>query len=119
MGGAMATQKLSTDVIQAAIEGFEVQKRRINEQIGELRQLLTGDTPAGAAPAGPKKKKRRMSAAGRKAIAEAQRKRWASTKKEAAPPKVKRKLSAAGRKAIADATRKRWALARAQKAAAQ
>ena len=42
-----------------------------------------------------------MSAAGRKAIAEAQRKRWAAAKGESAAPKVikkqKRRLSAAGK----------------------
>jgi hypothetical protein len=62
-----------------------------------------------------------MSAAGRKAIAEAQRKRWAvkkaadgTTHHEVAKPK--RKLSAAGRQAIIAATKKRWALKRAQAA---
>jgi hypothetical protein len=62
-----------------------------------------------------------MSAAGRKAIAEAQRKRWAAAKKPTEPApheaaKPKRKLSEAGRKAIADATRKRWAAVKAAKA---
>jgi hypothetical protein len=65
-----------------------------------------------------------MSAAGRKAIAEAQRKRWAASKKAAEGPapevasKPKRKLSAAGRKAIIAATKKRWALKRAEAAKA-
>jgi len=115
----MAAQKLTTDVIEAAIEGFESQKRRIDSQIAELRQMLTGTAPEATETAEPIKRRRRMSAAGRKAIAEAQRKRWAAAKQEVAPPKVKRKLSAAGRKAIADATRKRWALVKAQKAAAK
>ena len=60
-----------------------------------------------------------MSAAGRQAIAEAQRKRWAALKDESAAPKPakkpKRKLSAAGRAAIVAALKKRWA---AKKAAA-
>jgi hypothetical protein len=59
-----------------------------------------------------------MSAAGRKAIAEAQRKRWAAAKGEAvdAEPakKPKRKLSAAGRAAIIAATKKRWAAKKAE-----
>jgi hypothetical protein len=58
-----------------------------------------------------------MSAAGRRHIAAAQRKRWAAVKKNQAQAKSaakpatpkKRKLSAAGRKAIIEATRKRWA----------
>jgi hypothetical protein len=58
-----------------------------------------------------------MSAAGRKAIAEAQRKRWATQKAETqrgpSPKKAKRKLSAAGRAAIVAALKKRWAAKRA------
>ena len=58
-----------------------------------------------------------MSAAGRKAIAEAQRKRWAAQKTETkatpAPKKTKRKLSAAGRAAIVAALKKRWAMKKA------
>ncbi len=63
-----------------------------------------------------------MSAAGRKAIAEAQRKRWAALKDgaaapEKAPKKAKRKLSAAGRAAIVAALKKRWAAKKAAKKA--
>ena len=62
-------------------------------------------------------KKRGMSAAGRKAIAEAQRKRWAAAKTEA-PKTVKRAkkrrvLSAAGKAAIVAALKKRWAAKKA------
>ncbi len=38
----MPTQKLTNEVIAAAIEGFDAQKRRIDEQIGELRAMLSG-----------------------------------------------------------------------------
>ena len=38
----MPTQKLTAEIIHAAIEGFESQKRRIDSQIDELRQLLNG-----------------------------------------------------------------------------
>ena len=55
-----------------------------------------------------------MSAAARKRIGDAQRKRWAESKKTSSPvapkaPKPKRKLSTAGKKAIVEATKKRWA----------
>jgi hypothetical protein len=63
---------------------------QIDEQIAKLQQaraLLTGGATAragggisagtGKAPKAPKKR-RKMTAAGRKAIAEAQRKRWAA-----------------------------------------
>jgi len=116
----MAAQTLSADVINAAIEGFEFQKRKIDEQIGELRRLLS---PVSVAHAAAGKPRRKMSAAGRRAIAEAQRKRWAATKTKgqaggASAAKPKRRLSAAGRKRIIEATKKRWALVREQKKAA-
>jgi hypothetical protein len=59
-----------------------------------------------------------MSAAARKRIGDAQRKRWAESKKQSESPseratrealKPKRKLSAAGRKRISEATKRRWA----------
>jgi hypothetical protein len=59
-------------------------------------------------------------------MGDAQRKRWAESKKEPGPlspvapeaAKPKRKLSAAGKNSIADATRKRWARVRAEAATA-
>ena len=116
-------QKLSNEMITAAIDGFEQQKARIDSQIAELRAMLPGTSAAPAASAAPRKAGRRgrgkMSAEGRARIAEAQRKRWAVLKGEsespaAGPVKKKRRLSAAGRKAIIDATKKRWALKRAE-----
>ena len=68
---------LTNEIIDAAIEGFEAQKRRIDDQIAELRAMRSG-SPAVSAPA--MQPRRKMSAAGRKAIAEAQRKRWAAAK---------------------------------------
>ena len=119
--------KLTPEIITAAVEGFEQQKLRIDAQIAELRQMLTGTpTATAAAPEVPKGKRRKMSAAARKRIGDAQRKRWAASKKESGPsslvapevPKPKRKLSAAGKKAIADATKRRWARVRAEAATA-
>ena len=43
--------------------------------------MLSGGTTEPAAPEPTKRKRRKMSAAGRKAIAEAQRKRWATPKR--------------------------------------
>ena len=110
----MATHKLTPEIINAAVEGFEQQKRRIDVQIAELRAMLTGTPTEAAAPEVPKGKRRKMSAAARKRIGDAQRKRWAESKKTSSPvapeaPKPKRKLSAAGKKAIVEATKKRWA----------
>src|SRR4051794_2001677 len=37
-------QKLTSEIINAAIEGLEARKIRLDDQIAELRGLLTGDT---------------------------------------------------------------------------
>ena len=118
----MPTQKLTPEIINAAIEGFESQKRRIDSQIAELRQLLSPDstnvTPAPDVPV----RKRKISAAGRRRMAAAQQARWAKVRGEKAPAsspaapaqaKKKRELSEAGRQAIIEATKKRWALKQA------
>ena len=104
-----------------------LRKLRIDAQIAELRQMLTGTPTATAAtPEVPRGKRRKMSAAARKRMGDAQRKRWAEAKKESEPspvapeaPKPKRKLSAAGKRAIVAATKKRWARVRAEAAKAQ
>jgi len=116
----MPTHKLTAEIINAAILGFEEQKFRIDAQIAELRQMLPGTPTATAvAPEVPKGKRREMSAAARKRMGDAQRKRWAESKKQSEPatqaaPKLKRKLSRAGRAAIIAATKRRWTLKRAQ-----
>jgi hypothetical protein len=112
--------KLTTEILTAAIDGLEIQKKRIDAQIAEIRQMLDGGPkPAAAASEPPSRGRRKISKAGRAAIAAAQRKRWAESKKQqVAPeaPKPKRKLSAAGRRAIIAATKKRWAAKRAEAA---
>src|SRR5437899_2162251 len=116
----MPSQKLTAEIIHAAIEGFESQKRRIDSQIAELLQLLNGGRADNGAEYGTPARKRKISAAGRRRIAAAQKARWAKIRGEAeptssaAPPKpIKRKMSAAGRKAISEATKRRWAAKRA------
>src|SRR5262245_56627966 len=101
---------LNPEIITAAIEGFESQKARIDSQINELCAMLNGRQPTAAA-APQTTKRSTMSAAGRKRIAEAQRKRWAALKSTSEPamtqpPKRKRRLSAAGRAAIVAALKK-------------
>ena len=124
----MPTPKLTPEIITAAIDGFESQKRRIDDQIAELRSLLHGGS-AGAttAPEAPTPKRKKFTAAARRKMALAQKARWAKIKGESGPstagtsepPKPKRKLSAAGRKAIQEAVRKRWAQKRAEAAKVQ
>src|SRR5262249_18742111 len=104
--------QLTNEIIDAAIEGFEAQKRRIEDQIAALRDMKSGVAPKSTGS-------RQMSAAGRKAIADAQRRRWAETRGEAVPARSakpvrkKRVLSAAGRAAIVAALKKRWAAKKA------
>ena len=72
-------------IYHAALEGLELQKKRIDEQIGEVRALLAGKTKAAAKPAAApapakavkKQKRRKLSEEARERIAEAQKKRWA------------------------------------------
>jgi hypothetical protein len=116
----LPTPKLTPEIITAAIDGFEAQKTRIDVRIAELRALLTGspaETAAAAEP--PTRKGRKMSAAARKRIGDAQRKRWAeskgqSTKVAPEAAKPKRKLSKAGKAAIVAALKKRWAAKKAE-----
>ena len=75
-------------LLSAALEGLELQKQRIEEQIREVRALLgkgRGRPPAKRTAASPARKRggRRLSAAARRRIAEAQRRRWAQYRKSA------------------------------------
>jgi len=121
----MPTPKLTTEIVNAAILGMEAQKEKLDAKIAELRAWLTGcstEPAAAAEPATPKRRK--MSAAARKRIGDAQRKRWAKSKKAAEPsapataqpPKRKRRISKAGMARIIAATKERWARVRAAKA---
>ena len=111
---------LSKPIIEAAIDGFEAQKLRIDAQIAELRAMLNGG-PSAPAKA-PTNGERKMSPATLRHMREGQQRRWAKAKaKPAAALKVvakaykpKRKLSAAGRAAIVAALKKRWAEKRAE-----
>ena len=52
----MHTRQLTTEIIDAAIEGFEARKVRIDEQIAQLRQMLNGDQPVHAGTSEPQGK---------------------------------------------------------------
>jgi hypothetical protein len=128
--------QLNRAIIQAAIVGFERQKESIDEIISELRAQLDG-TPGTtqktkvAEATTPFKARRRISAAGRKRIAEAQRARWALQKRAAPEKKVvparktaavqmaapKRKLSAAAKAKLVENLKKARAAKAAKKAA--
>jgi formate dehydrogenase assembly factor FdhD len=50
--GCIQTRQLTAEILEAAIEGFEAQKRRIDEQIAQVRQLLKGVQPIAATTSG-------------------------------------------------------------------
>jgi hypothetical protein len=86
---------------EAALEGLEAQKQRLEEQIRTVRSLLGGKKTRAAGPAstsqtrqgpaakkakakvkGKSRRKRNLSPEARTRIAEAQRKRWAAFRKD-------------------------------------
>jgi len=75
-------QKLSQEIITAAIAGFEAQKERLNSKIAELHNMLHHRD--GHAAAETLKRKRKVSAASRRRMALAQKKRWAAIKRRSA-----------------------------------
>src|SRR5580658_10863281 len=107
--------KQDTELLEAALIGFQHKRDQVEQKIADLRSQIgghpaTGPAPAAAASGASAPKKHTMSAAARKRIALAQKKRWAAYKAEhGAPVKAKRVLSAAGRARIIAATKKRWA----------
>jgi hypothetical protein len=116
--------RLSPELLTAAIEGFEEQKRHLDSRINELRAMLSGGTAKPTAtPEAPTGKRKKFSAASRRKMSMAQKARWAKIKGGSEPltptnpeaAKPKRKLSKAGRTNIVAVLKKRWA---AKKAAA-
>lgn len=82
------TSVTDSALLEAALEGLEMQKNRIEQQMAEVRRLL-GKRPArkaadGAAAEAEPKQKRELSAEARKRIAAAQKKRWAAFRKGSA-----------------------------------
>jgi hypothetical protein len=114
-------QKLSPEIIAAALAGFEAQKQQIDSKIAELRSMLNHRDAAAEAP----KLKRKISAASRRWMTLAQKKRWAAIKGQSQamspagsePPK--RRISEEGMKRIIAATKRRRALKRAEEAKAK
>src|SRR5690349_20237240 len=120
-------QKLTREIIIAAISGFQGQKALLDRQIAELQSMLDGDgrrEPA-ATPSEIAKPRKKLSAAARRRMKLAQQLRWKKIKEAAEPSQVeavrpkKWKLSAAGRKAISIAAKKRWAALKSGSAVAK
>ena len=76
----------NSDLLNAALEGLQAQKKRIDEQISQVQAMLgrrRGRPPAAAPAAAKPARKRQLSAAARKNIAAAQKRRWAEYRKRA------------------------------------
>jgi hypothetical protein len=90
---AKLTGGLTPDVLQAALEGLEAQKQRIDEQLQQVRSMLgvgaprRGRPPKSAEvatvsePSRKRRKRRALSAEARARISAAQKKRWSATKR--------------------------------------
>src|ERR1035437_5785534 len=76
MARGKSTEDLST--LEMALVGYQVEKGRIEEKIREIQATLKGKAIPSAASAAPKPAggKRVLSAAARKRISAAQKKRW-------------------------------------------
>jgi len=76
--------------LTAALEGLELQRRRIEEQIGQVRAMLGGrKVRPGGGLVNKTARKRLLSPEARKRIAMAQKRRWAEyRKKQAAQAKA-------------------------------
>jgi len=78
--------KLTPAIARAAIAGMELQKSQIDQKIRELREMLEPSLMPGSRPASVsvnRPKRRTMTAAGRRAISLAQKRRWAAAKRAA------------------------------------
>jgi len=73
-------EHVDTELLQAALAGFEHQRLQIEQKMADLRRMIDGGGRP-AAPAAATPKKRRISAAGRARIVAATKRRWAAWRK--------------------------------------
>jgi hypothetical protein len=80
-------KSIGTELLAAALEGLQLQKKRIEEQIRHVRLLLGKSNGKRVRPSGSVNRKNgpgRLSAAARKRIGAAQKRRWAEYRKSSA-----------------------------------
>ena len=117
-------QRLTAEIITAAIAGFEQQKQQIEAQIAKLRSMLPRAHALAATSEANKPRPRHSTAARKIALAQTGRRAkihllsgpLATTSVKESKPK--RRISEEGLKRIIAATKKRWALKRAEAAKA-
>ncbi|SRR5258706_11267868 len=100
-----------TDFTPKQLRKAATLQERILSLQHDLNQIL-GASASAAATKGPKKRK--MSRAGRAAIAAGARARWAKIKGTKPGRKPKRKMTAAGRARLSAMAKARWKKAKAQ-----
>lgn len=82
---AKPSQAVNSPVLlSAALEGLLLQQQRIEEQISLVKAALGQKKGPVATASGAPRKRRVLSAAARKRIADAQKKRWAEFRKKQA-----------------------------------
>jgi 16S rRNA G1207 methylase RsmC len=100
------------------VKQLSKERARLTDELHRVTAALTAFGKVYLSGSNPKavgNTKRTLSAAGRRRISQAQKKRWATARKESMPQvPAKRTMSASARKKIALAQRKRWAQVRAQ-----
>ena len=96
--------------LDAVIQQLRQERSRTQSQLQSLDQAISALEGSGTSK--PRSGRGTMSAAGRRRIAEAQRRRWAKVK---AAGRKRRTLSPAARARIVDAQKARWAKFKAQK----
>jgi septum formation inhibitor MinC len=74
----MLNPNLTPEILAAALQGLEAQRARLDAHIAEVRRMLDTQPQQPAAPAEAPRPKRKLSAAGRRRIVEAAKKRWAA-----------------------------------------
>jgi hypothetical protein len=105
--------KMGDSILRMALVGYEVERQKVTETIAEIQRQLVGRASKGTGSSGGARPKRVLSAAARRRISEATKKRWAAyraqkpglakksaVKKVTTKPQPKRKLSAARRAAL-------------------
>ncbi len=81
----------SREILEAALQGLESQREKLDEQIAEVRRMVSGRGAAKTSrlpakkhagnPGRPARKRRALSQEARNRIAAAQKKRWAAFRK--------------------------------------
>jgi hypothetical protein len=98
-------KRMSPELLGAALEGLQQRLAEVDQNIAEVKRLLrSGPASPAAEPAHAGRRRRKMTAAAKRRIAEAQRKRWAAFRAQAAgkrPAKRRGRPPASARKASA------------------